>query len=178
MERIDEQGMGRQQDADHEVAGKADALHLEAGAPRDLHEDGGERDRDAGATVDHLVEVAVAGVVVLVDVAAEAQLLEQVAVERHDRALGTRLVVEPLPERDAHLVEAHQVAADVEVGVLLGRDEQGRLREVQLAVGPREDVLEPATGGLGRIRPHRCDSRDSAVYQRLRRCFECLASRG
>ena len=113
-------------------------------------------DRDAGAAIDHVVEVAVAGVVVLLDVAAEALLLEQVAVERHDRALGARLVVEPLPERDAHLVEAHQVGADVEVGVLLGRDEQGRLREVQLAVGPGEDVLEPVTGGLERIRPHGC----------------------
>ncbi len=49
----------------------------QAGAPPDLHVDGGERDGDAGAAVEHVVQEAVARVVVVLAVAAEALLVEE-----------------------------------------------------------------------------------------------------
>ena len=65
--------------AHQEMAGEVDAVDLQPGAPRHLHVDHRERDRNAGAPVEHLVEAAVARVLVPVPVADELQLFEQVA---------------------------------------------------------------------------------------------------
>ena len=67
-----------------EVPGQPHADDLEARPPRHLHVDHGERDGDAGAPVDHVVQEAVARVVVVLDVAAEALLA------RRGRRSGTR----------------------------------------------------------------------------------------
>ena len=180
VERVDEQRARGSVHPHHEVSGQADALHLEAGAARDFHEDGGQRDRDARATVEHLVEVAVARVVVALRVAAEALLLEQVVVEGHDRALGSRFVVEPPPQRYAHLVQPRQVGTDVQIGVLLRSHEQRRFGEVHLAIGPREDHLEPAACTFRRVRAHVHELRTRSIPagpKALARCSEATSRR-
>src|SRR5205085_7259239 len=78
VERIDHQLPFREPHLAEEVAGKADALDVEPAAPAHLHVDDAERERDAGAPVEDLVEEAVARVVVVVVIAAEAELVEEV----------------------------------------------------------------------------------------------------
>ena len=54
--------------------GKLIAFHVEAGAARDFHVDQRQRDRDAGAAIEHFVEEAVARIVVVRVVADEVLL--------------------------------------------------------------------------------------------------------
>ena len=70
--------------AHEEMSGKVDAVHLQTGAPRHFHVDDRQRDRDAGAAVEHFVQAAVARILVLVPVADELQRLEQIVVQRPD----------------------------------------------------------------------------------------------
>jgi hypothetical protein len=65
--------------------GKPDAVHGDAGPPPHRDVDRGEGDRDPGAAVEHVVEEAVARIVVLARVPAEAFLLEEDAVEAGHR---------------------------------------------------------------------------------------------
>jgi hypothetical protein len=51
-------------------------------------------------------------------------------------------------KRDPHLVETHEVGPHVQALVLLGGDEQRRLGEVHLPVGPGEDLLETTPRAL------------------------------
>ena len=81
-ERIDDHRPLAPVDAQEEVPRKPDARGGHVGAAGDLEGDDRERDRDAGAAVEHVVEEAVAGVVVVVLVAVEADLLEQEAAQR------------------------------------------------------------------------------------------------
>ena len=48
----------------------------------DLHVDDRQRDRNAGAAIEHFVQAAVARILVLIAVADEPQLVEEVGVER------------------------------------------------------------------------------------------------
>ena len=68
------------------MAGKVDAFGANAGPPRDFDVDQGQRDRNAGPQVEHLVEAAVARILVLLAVAAEALLVEQVPLSVSTRA--------------------------------------------------------------------------------------------
>ena len=68
------------------VAREVHAVQPESGAPSDLHVDDGQRDGNAGATVEHLVEAAVARVLVLIAVADEPLVGEQVLIEPLDSA--------------------------------------------------------------------------------------------
>ena len=65
------------------MSGKVDPLDVHAGPPRDFHVDQRQRDRDAGPAIEHLVQEAVARILVVHVVADEVQLVEQVVVERH-----------------------------------------------------------------------------------------------
>ena len=109
VERIDDQifGVGRAppgRTAQQEMSGKVDALHVQAGPPRDFHVEHRERNRNAGPPIEHLVQKAVARILVVHVVADEAQLLEQVLVERHharhtarDRRAAALLQARPTP---------------------------------------------------------------------------------
>ena len=55
--------------AQEKVAGKVDALHVEPGAAGDLDVEQRERDRNAGAPVEHLVQAAVPRILVVRPVA-------------------------------------------------------------------------------------------------------------
>src|SRR5207237_431285 len=60
-----------------EVSGQSDAQDFQADAAADLHDEHRERDRDAELPVEDVVEAAVARIVVVVGVTAEALLVEQ-----------------------------------------------------------------------------------------------------
>ena len=133
MERVDDQIFRIRQPvprraAEQEVAGEVDALDGQPGAPRHLHVDQRQRDRDPGAPIEHLVEEAVARILVVHLVADEAQLAEQIVVQRHHLrvAIGIdfrrrvrrrcRRVVDAAPRFLADRVELLEVRAGVECG--------------------------------------------------------------
>src|SRR5947199_382170 len=78
VEGIEQHVLAGDARARDEVPGQADTLHLEPEAAPDLDQDQRERDGDAEAAIEHLVEVAVPGVVVLLRVPREALLLEEI----------------------------------------------------------------------------------------------------
>ena len=101
--------------ADQEVARHADADEVEIEAPADLDDHHRQRDRHADAPAQDLVEIAVAGVVVVVAVAREPLAHEEVADERVDGAVGTR---------GGDLVEGVEPDRDIGRGTRSGRGEQ------------------------------------------------------
>jgi hypothetical protein len=107
----------------------------------DLDIDDGERDRDAELAVQHLVEEAVARIVVFARVAAEAELFKQVAVERDDGLDGRDVPAQPRLERRRDPVHARLIRGNVEPGVLVRRDQQRRLHQVDIGLGPGGDFL-------------------------------------
>ncbi len=66
------------------MTGEVDALHVYAGAPADLDVQQGQADRNAGPAIEHLIEEAVAWIVVLRAVAGKAFLVEEEGVHRGD----------------------------------------------------------------------------------------------
>src|SRR5205823_1177627 len=87
VERVDDEFSFREPHLAEEMAGKADALDIQPAALPHLDVDDAERERDARASIEHLVEEAVARIVVVVVIAAEAQLVEEVRVDPADAAL-------------------------------------------------------------------------------------------
>ena len=87
------------------------AFETQPGAAADLEVDDGEADRNAEPPVEHLVQEAVARIVVVLAVAAEAELLVEIRVERGDQDGRRRAVVplQPPGGRFAHALEALQV---------------------------------------------------------------------
>ena len=125
-----------------EVAGEVDALHRQPGAPRHLHVDQRQRDRDPGAALEHLVEEAVARILVVHLVADEAHLAEKILVQRHHLRVairidfrrrlrrGCRCVVDAAPRFLADRVELLQVQAGVQGWIFDAGDHQRRDGEV------------------------------------------------
>src|SRR4029453_8367251 len=108
MKRIEDE----RREAHQEVPWKIDALNLDTGPARDLHVDESERNRYSRAAFKHLVEKAVAGVVVAIAVAGEAFFIEEICVQHVDRGFGGACVLQA-PARDeaftggrAHVVES------------------------------------------------------------------------
>ena len=113
------------------MAGEVDPFEPQSGAAPDLEIDQGEADRDAEAPVEHLVQEAVAGIVVVIAIAAEPELFVEVGVERRDPHRGRRplMALEPSGRRLAHPLEAQQVRRRVERGIFDAGDRQRRGRE-------------------------------------------------
>lgn len=81
VEGVDEEGQVVHEAADDEVAGKTDGLELQADALSDEEVHDAERERDPRAALEDLVDEAIARVGVVLDVAVEAPLVEEHAVE-------------------------------------------------------------------------------------------------
>jgi hypothetical protein len=113
---------------------EANPAERQTGPPADLDDDQRQRDRDPEPPVEHLVQVAVAWVVVVGGIAAEALLAEQQRIQLGQLSFGRRLAPEALAQRLAQPIELIQVLAQVEVRVLLDRDQQRGARDVNLAL--------------------------------------------
>ena len=80
MERID---IGRELAVvvfDDEMSGQPDAGHRLAQPPRDLDVDYRKRDRNAGASIQNIIEAIVAGIVIVDFITVEAQLFKEIPV--------------------------------------------------------------------------------------------------
>ena len=145
-ERVEQHRRRTDPRAHHEVPGQADARDVQTDPPADLHEDHRERDRNTEPAVEDVVEAAVARIVVRLDVAAEALLLEQElaeAMQAVERVVGPPRA-RPLREE----VEGPERVVDREAGVLDLGDEEGRPGEVEAGLGRRERAGERPEGRL------------------------------
>ena len=127
MKRIDEQRRGIRpvvgvgEAAHQEVAREVHALDGEAGAAGDVDEDQRERDGNARAPGEHVVEQRVARVVVLVVVAGESQLavdeLGDDPQAHAPRRGAAEADLEMVAGRGAHLLELPQKRGRVQVRI-------------------------------------------------------------
>ena len=81
-------------------------------------------------------------------------LLEQITIERQD-ALGIGGGLrQPLGQPLRQPVDPGQIAADVQVRIGALRDEQRRLGQIDLLVGPVDHLAEAGGSGTGLTRNH------------------------
>ena len=104
------------------MPGKGDAVDAQPAAATDFHVDDRERDRDAGAPLDHLVEEAVLRVVIVGLVAGETELVEQHGIEPPHPPLRKRPCGEPARHLRGKFIERSHVPRLIEIRILLARD--------------------------------------------------------
>jgi len=102
---VDVEGFGAEVARGHELARQADGLELDAAALRDKQVDGRERQRDASAAANDLVEKAVARVVVVLGLAAKTVFVKEHAVEDEAFVARARGREEQLPAAGRRGVE-------------------------------------------------------------------------
>jgi len=109
------------------VARERHALDRQPEPPPDLEVDDRQRDRNAGPALQDLVQVAVARVVVRAGVPGEAQLGEQVMVDRRDLLLRERVGREP-PAAEAEIESrlVKEIRFDPDVWIVEVEDRVGR----------------------------------------------------
>ena len=114
--------------AHQEVPGEVDALRAQAGTPGGLDVDDRQRDGDADAAIEHLVEATVPHVRIAVAIAAEAEFAVQAVVHGFDagvhRPVGAGRLRHALEGLVADGVEFGQVGMWVETRVLDGGNGQ------------------------------------------------------
>ena len=116
------------------------ALEGQADAPPDLHVEHRQRDGDPGAPVDDLVQVRVARIVVVVRVAAKAQVVEQEFVQRDDAVFGRRIVRETRAQLLREALELADIAVDIQPWVGILRDLQTGPRQFDPSVVARYEL--------------------------------------
>ncbi len=151
VERVHDQHAVFHRQPHQEMAGEGNAFQRQAEPARDLDLHQGQRDRVAQAALEHLVEVAVARVVVLVVVAAVTDLVEQVVVD------GGHL---ERPFADGVHFHPQVVGVGLQHAVVLGRvqlrvfvagDQQGGRQQRQRLVGQAGQFI-PLRQGNARFR--------------------------
>ncbi|MDQ0587066.1 hypothetical protein QFZ47_001175 [Variovorax paradoxus] len=116
------------------MARKADAARLQAQPLRQFHPQHRQRNGNAAARAQHGVQVAVVGVVVVVDVAAEIQVVEEELVERPKPGKRCGIGRQPALEAGEQLVDIAQHLLHVEVGVFVLRQAGGSLEQRKMVV--------------------------------------------
>ena len=119
------------------MPGHADPLEVDPAAAADFDQEDRHRDRDAETAIEHLVQVRVLRIVVGLDVAVDAEGLEDQAAH----ALGVGL-----PDLGGDPVETDQLAPHVEGAVTLGGDQQGGLIERDGLFGAGHQLPPPRIG--------------------------------
>ncbi len=121
-----------------------DPEHRHRQAPPDLHIQHGQRDGDAGAPFEHLIQATVAWVEEILLVAMEAQLSEQIALRGLDEVSAIVEVAQPVSEARSEFIQLVQKRLRRQIRELDGSQVQGRA--VQAA--PRRIVLEQLAQGV------------------------------
>ena len=97
MKRIEDQ----RRESHQKMAREVDAVDVEPGAAGDFHVDDGQRDRNAGAPFDHLVQETVARIVVPLAVSREPFFVEQICIQYVDGRFGLAQVLQAPARREA-----------------------------------------------------------------------------
>ena len=137
--------------AHEEVAGEVHAFEPQAGAAPDLEIDHRQTDRDAGPAIEDFVQEAVARIVVVLAVAAEAKLLEEIGVQRRDLRVDRSppAALQPRGRRFPHPLEPLQVGFGIEHRDIHARDRQRRRRNgfARLVERAQTDRPRPDSSG-------------------------------
>ena len=141
VERVDEDppGSGR---CDEEMRRERDGHQRQPEPPADLQIDDRERDRYAGPALDHLVQVAVARVEVIVPVPPEALDLEELPVEHREALRQGHPEIRGIGDRLRRRVEPCEVHARVETGIRIHREGECDPRDVERLVRLGYEGLE------------------------------------
>ena len=123
-------------------------LHGEPQALAHLDQDEGQRDGNALPSIEHVVEEAVARVVVVLAIAREALLHEEVFAKPVQAA--QRIGRAPRPVNAAgEPIESLQVRINLERRVLPPGDGEGGSREIETTIGPRDQRGKLAERRIG-----------------------------
>src|SRR5262245_26156282 len=121
--------------ADEEMPREVDALGPHTGAPRDLDVDEAERDGNARSSIQYFVEAAVSRIVVTIAIAGEAELGEQVFVERVDARYERCVVAEIRGDapgrRVPHLFQPVEIRPRIEARILESGNEKGGRSQIR-----------------------------------------------
>ena len=159
--------------AKQEVSGEVDALRVQAGAACHLQINDRERDGDARAPVQHLVEKAVARIVEVLAVPAEPHLVVKVLVQDPHGILRGVDGVDARRGLCAHLLDGPKVGLGVERRVLDPRDRQNGRGEVATRSGHRAAQI------IGHLRGPRTEIQGQRhVWMRIRTVEETLSTSG
>ena len=137
------------------MAWKVDALDLEAGTSRHLHVHDAEGNGNAGASLEDFVQKAVAGVLIVVDVPGEFQLVEEEVIQREHLCVpigvhprrgvglrrdrrGAKAKTSVAPE----CIQLIEIGANVERGIFDLRDQQRGHRHTR--IGAQRGMREAA----------------------------------
>src|SRR5216683_6162764 len=123
-------------------------LHGEPQALAHLDQDEGQRDGNALPSIEHVVEEAVAGVVVVLAIACEALLHEEVFAKPVQAAQGIGRAPRPV-NAAREPVESLQVGVHLERRVLPLGDGEGGPREIETTIGPRDQLGKLAERWIG-----------------------------
>ena len=135
VERIDQELHRLARIAHQEVAREVDPLHRQLQPPSHLQQHHCQGEGNAQPTVQHIVQKRVARIVIVVAVAAQLPDHEEVPDHLGEHHGRRALRAEPVPRLLGEHVEAHQVAVDRELGVLLRGNQKRGPREVELLLG-------------------------------------------
>ncbi len=152
---------------DHEVAREAHPAGLEPQALGQLQPEHRQRDLDAPAGAQHRVDIAVVGVGEVVEIAAEAQVVEEELVERAQAVQVGRVGRDPAAQPLEQAVDLVQHLLHVEVGVLVESQAGGRLQQGKVIVAP--DQGTEIVQGAGRLELPGHASFVAAAYRRVKR---------
>ena len=162
-ERIEDQRFGAAVDADQEVPRETDARGAEAETAGDLEVEDRQGDRDADPPGEHLGEKAVAGIVVVVRVAAKAELGEQPPGQRAPGLVGLAGGVDGRRRSASRARRAHAGAVRCRIARVPRRRSAARPRRApgppRRAGRPRQNARPPGTADACRdhnAKPARC----------------------
>lgn len=137
VERVKKQVQFRGVVADDEMSGQPDAAQRNPGAPSHLHGHNGQGDGKTCTAIKDLVQVTVPGIVVVVGVATEAALVEQVIGKNGDLEIGCGVGRQALAHPRREHVQALEISLHVESGILIGRNKKGRPVQTDFLIGKR-----------------------------------------
>ena len=141
------------------MAGKRYPLQRKADFPADFHVQDGQRNRNAAAALDHIVEVAVARIVVVVRVARKFEVVEQELVKRNDFFLRIRVRRQASAQARRHPFDFAKVPVHVQIPVSIRRHQQARLGKAVTVFLVRKQIGKTIGGGHTYSTPRREKSR-------------------
>ena len=139
-----------QQHLHHEVARKTHPAHMQTQPLGQLHPQHRQADGNAPPRAQHRIQVAVVGVVVIVDVARKAQVGIKELVE-HVQPLQRRGIAgQASADAGLHLVHIAQQLLHIQLGVLVLRDAGGGFeqRKVLVALHQASEILQGRRNGI------------------------------
>lgn len=156
--------------SEHEVAGKVDTGGFDAQSIGDGFEEDAKRDRHADATIDQVIQIAIAEIVIIGIGAFIAFFNIQNPVDLSERAERARAFGESVARAIGEIGDAREVSVDLEVGIGVARDLERRSRQID-AIDSGDEALEFRRFGVQKISSSAVPAFGIGPRDRLRRGF-------